>query len=71
VWQMSYELLCRFLSPTASPTTDPTMHSITTNAINANLFQPPLFAICLLLLIPFLTSDSFSPCGPSTPLLSN
>ena len=68
---MSYELLCGFLSPTTSPITNPTIHSITTNAINASLFQPPLFAICLLLLIPFLISDSFSPCGPSTPLLSN
>ena len=71
VWRISYELLCCFFSPTTSPITNPTIHSINTNAINANLFQPPLFAIYLLLLIPFLTSNSFSPCGPSTPLLSN
>jgi hypothetical protein len=67
----SYELLCRFRSPTTSPTTNPTIHSIAISAITASRLHPPLFAICLLLLIPFLTSDNFSPCGPSTPVLSN
>jgi hypothetical protein len=69
--QETYELC--FRNPTTSPTTNPTMHSRTINAMIANVFQPPLLAICLLSFSPFLilSSSSFSPCGPSTPVPSN
>lgn len=58
------EFLFFFRNPTARPTIRAIIHNITAKTISSR-FHPPLFAICLLLLNPFLTSINFSPSGPS------